>query len=534
MADTSPRGGQQILDDEVQILDDEVLARTLLESPRQQILDDEVLARSLSAEHHDFGLDEEELPQSTKAEVEEMWESWLRGEDALGEASEVDSETASRAYALHAAHALLSEFRRAPAQVVRTAFAQTGSYTEARQLIEASGDAQKLKSNRPIKPAPPCEVPKILQRERKLGAQAFAVSKVLKKRRDAYAARVEALRSVGGLGTCGCCFDDEVLPEHELCCSAAGHSFCIQCVKQGALQFFGAGLFTLNLAEHGSSSSSSSSQAALDLSCSVLRCMHTSGCEGHFSEAALRRALPTKDYVRYSRRSAALQAAKSGLQNLVACPACDFMVEMSDPHLGVVHCLEPECGKVTCRWCRQPDHGPLRCSEVEKDSETRIRTFLEETMSEAQLRRCANPKCRKPYEKIEGCNRMRCPCGTQCCFLCGERLNPQRSYDHFKDGHLGGGQDKAGSRCVVYGTPAWAQKTPKQLQEESERALDQYLKDNPELEEVARLSSRARRKRVQSLVEQHGPNKRARVEAPKHELGHAGRAHEGWGLCTIQ
>lgn len=36
--------------------------------------------------------------------------------------------------------------------------------------------------------------------------------------------------------------------------------------------------------------------------------------------------------MRYSRRSAALEAAASGLEDLVSCPACDYMVEMSDPN----------------------------------------------------------------------------------------------------------------------------------------------------------------------------------------------------------
>ena len=35
---------------------------------------------------------------------------------------------------------------------------------------------------------------------------------------------------------------------------------------------------------------------------------------------------------------------------------------------GIVRCLDPECGKITCRWCMQPEHGPLKCDEVEKVS----------------------------------------------------------------------------------------------------------------------------------------------------------------------
>ena len=34
---------------------------------------------------------------------------------------------------------------------------------------------------------------------------------------------------------------------------------------------------------------------------------------------------------------------------------------------GIVRCMDEECGKISCRWCMQPEHGPLKCNEVEKD-----------------------------------------------------------------------------------------------------------------------------------------------------------------------
>lgn len=210
----------------------------------------------------------------------------------------------------------------------------------------------------------------------------------------------------------------------------------------------------------------------------------SSSCCGQFSENALRRALPPKEYVRYSRRSAALHAAASGLQDLVACPACDFMVEMTDPTDCVVRCLDPECGKVTCRWCKEPDHRPLRCEEVEKDGEVRIRTFLEEHVAEGVMKRCPNPKCRKPCEKIEGCNHITCPCGTHSCYLCGEKINASKPYDHYKDGSEGGGKNDATSRCTVYGVPAWAKKAAETARAEADKALEEYLKDNPELQDI--------------------------------------------------
>ena len=115
--------------------------------------------------------------------------------------------------------------------------------------------------------------------------------------------------------------------------------------------------------------------------------------------------------------------------------------------LQVVECGNPECGKVTCRECKEDSHQPLTCQvaakfhpdfclqsyngtfcyllsyfylcgsvftkvlntdliwgrddinctcvlqEVEKDSETKARTKLENVMTEAMLRTC--PSCQK-------------------------------------------------------------------------------------------------------------------------------------------
>lgn len=316
------------------------------------------------------------------------------------------------------------------------------------------------------------------------------------------------MRRIGGLGTCACCFDDEVLPEDELrCCADVGHAFCIPCVKRAALEHFGRRLFTLNLAQLATSNTSCSSgmgKEGPDLSCSNVRCMHTSGCEGLFSESSLLQALPAKEYKRYTRRSAALQATSAGLENLVPCPACDFMVEMSDASEATVICLDPECGKRTCRWCREPDHAPLRCDEVEKDAETRLRTYLEERMAESSMRRCPNKQCGKAFERTEGCNKMACPCGTSFCYLCGQRLDKKRPYDHYKDGHVGGGKDSGQSKCTVYGTPAWAKKSAAEHKEDARRSLADYLQDNPELRDIVRQSSGAKRKRFDELLGKTG------------------------------
>ena len=515
-----------ILQDEAQqILADEALARSLAEedmldvsSAPVQVDSDSPVTRKRKRTPS-LNLDDldplghaswtEPLSEAAKEEVEEMWARCQRGDELLENlAADSYDDVSAEAYRVHALHALLQEFRRAPVTLVREAFAQAGSYCEARAIIEDSAEVNRNKGKRPIKPGPPCEIPNILKKEMELGSDAVAIHKALAKRKQVRQGRIAQLKAVGGLGTCGCCFDDELLPEEELRCSAAkGHGFCIPCVKRAALEFFGQGLFTLNL-----SSGSSASSELPKVTSTVLRCLDTSGCEGHFLDSCLQKALPRKDYVRYSRRSAALQAAASGMEDLVACPACDFMVQMTDRNDGIVRCLDPECGKITCRWCLQPEHGPLKCHEVEKDGETKIRTFVEEKMAEAVLRRC--PKCKKPYERTEGCNHIRCPCGTHSCYLCGMELDKKRPYDHYKDGHLGGGTNDSSSKCIVYGTPAWAETTANKQREEAEKALKQYLADHPELQEVAEGSSTEKRKRLQEIM-QLTPQKGRRKGVPE-------------------
>ena len=60
-------------------------------------------------------------------------------------------------------------------------------------------------------------------------------------------------------------------------------------------------------------------------------------------------------------------------------------------------CLNPECGKESCRICKEISHIPLRCEEVEKDVEVRKRTYIENKMAEALIRTCY--KCKRPYVK---------------------------------------------------------------------------------------------------------------------------------------
>lgn len=81
--------------------------------------------------------------------------------------------------------------------------------------------------------------------------------------------------------------------------------------------------------------------------------------------------------------------------------------------------------------CKEPNHLPLRCSEIEKSDEVNMRTWIENKVTEAMIRQCH--KCAKRFFKIEGCNMMHCVCGAGMCYICRK---PISDYKHFSDSGL--------------------------------------------------------------------------------------------------
>lgn len=48
------------------------------------------------------------------------------------------------------------------------------------------------------------------------------------------------------------------------------------------------------------------------------------------------------------------------------------------------------------RLCKEPNHIPLRCDEIEKGLELEMRKFIEEHVTEAMIRKC--PRCTQVCE----------------------------------------------------------------------------------------------------------------------------------------
>lgn len=220
-------------------------------------------------------------------------------------------------------------------------------------------------------------------------------------------ARLKA-EELGTMVECTCCFGDYA-PEEMICC-IDGHLFCQGCLRRYAEeQVFGQG----GLGGEGRTE---------------LKCMCLDGCEGFFSRHQLEKALDEKVLKKYDELQATLVLNISGLRGLSKCPECDFQAIVPDEE-KIFNC--PQCGFESCRSCGEEAHIPLKCSEIEKKNEISARVSVEEAMTNARVRFCPK-KCKQPFFKVEGCNKMTCPtCKTFMCYICRAEIPKSLGYGHF-------------------------------------------------------------------------------------------------------
>lgn len=201
---------------------------------------------------------------------------------------------------------------------------------------------------------------------------------------------------------CGCCYSE--YPFEQLVQCTEAHLFCKQCLQRYAEQtLFGDGRTTL-------------------------KCMNTMGdpCPGVFTESMLRASLPEKVLEKFSEAQTRDSLKAAHIDDLVTCSHCQCQASMAQDAGKIMHC--PQCRKDTCRECGEEAHIPLKCNEVEKKGATAKRLQVEEALSDTRIRKC--PKCRTPFFKVDGCNKMTCPCGVNICYLCRKDITKD-GYRHF-------------------------------------------------------------------------------------------------------
>nr|KAG5689767.1 hypothetical protein BaRGS_031168 [Batillaria attramentaria] len=251
-------------------------------------------------------------------------------------------------------------------------------------------------------------------------------------------AKVEAARTNNELYECGCCFEDECLFEEMNAC-ADGHLFCRQCIARSVEAAFGEGK-------------------------TAFPCL-TGSCEHQIPLSVLKDVLPSTMFSKMLRKMQEEEVRQAGIPDLVECPFCSFATIMANPEDRVFRCLNPECLRDSCRLCREPNHVPLKCEEVEKQNETDMRTFIEKRVTEAMLRKCH--RCSKRFVKDVGCNKMTCICGATSCYICRE---PDIDYDHFNEGRCG-----EGDMNMVH---------QREMEEAAQKAKEEYLRDHPEAADI--------------------------------------------------
>lgn len=132
--------------------------------------------------------------------------------------------------------------------------------------------------------------------------------------------------------------------------------------------------------------------------------MDSSGCRSVFTETTLRRVLPTKTMALVERLRQADDLKAAEIDGLEHCPYCPYAMVIDNPEERLFQCMGSDCGQVTCRQCKKPNHLPKRCAEAAADAKLDARHAIEEAMAEALMRRC--PKCHQPFIKEAGCNFM--------------------------------------------------------------------------------------------------------------------------------
>ncbi|XP_053326650.1 E3 ubiquitin-protein ligase RNF216 [Spea bombifrons] len=249
----------------------------------------------------------------------------------------------------------------------------------------------------------------------------------------------------GQMIECRCCYGSFAFEELTQC--ADGHLFCKECLIKYA------------------------QEAAFGFGRPNLSCLEGT-CTCDFPTSELEKVLPENILQKYYERKAEEDISAACADQLVRCPSCNFPA-LLDMDVDRFSCPNPHCRKETCKKCQKSwkEHANLTCEELAESDDVKYRTFIEEKMTAACIRKCH--VCFTGLIKSEGCNRIACRCGAQICYLCRAPIN---GYDHFcQHPHSPGAPCRECTRCSLWTDPS--QDDEKLIQDiQSEAENDQRQK----------------------------------------------------------
>ncbi|KAG1725066.1 uncharacterized protein EDB91DRAFT_1169386 [Suillus paluster] len=247
---------------------------------------------------------------------------------------------------------------------------------------------------------------------------------------------------------CGCCFSSYPFDKMVQCPEA--HLFCKSCMSSYASNLLG---------EHNPN----------------IVCMDQSGCKLHFPQSELERFLTPKLLELYHRVKQRKDIEAAGLENLEECPFCEYKCVIENETEKLFRCENVDCGAVSCRECKKPDHLPKSCKEAESDKHLDVQHVVEEAMTRALMRNC--PKCQKAFIKEHGCNKMTCPnCHTVSCYICRKVII---GYDHFGNPPPYIGRVDQ-NKCVLWDPVEQRHET--EVQEAAKKAFEELKRDRPDVD----------------------------------------------------
>ena len=105
-------------------------------------------------------------------------------------------------------------------------------------------------------------------------------------------------------------------------------------------------------------------------------------------------------------------------------PGCEYMFFFNP---GDFNYVCPMCTKHYCLNCKDEWHVGMTCQEY-KDSRdvNKLDDQFFKFVKGAKFKMC--PKCKYWVEKNQGCNHMKCRCGADFCYLCGQLMDMSKSH----------------------------------------------------------------------------------------------------------
>merc|ERR1712142_120472 len=230
----------------------------------------------------------------------------------------------SELYLSHSLAGLMEEFPFQNAQQIKMVFRREGFFfASARRALLLLPNTRKTR--RPEKdvrfPREPCVT---FMKERRFCALEDEIAREVETRRMSREHLKMEARSAGLLEECPICLAPNCLPSDMISCMA-GHKFCKTCVITAA-------------------------EGVLARGRGMVLCLGQ--CDSEVDVNQLQKVVKPNVLSKLMVIRQAEELKSAGLENLVSCPYCPYQTIMDNQDDKVMRCLNPECGRDSCRLCK--------------------------------------------------------------------------------------------------------------------------------------------------------------------------------------